>query len=152
MLTGKQQKFTELVLSGENYTQAYRQAYDVSGMKPATIQEEAWRLSQHPEVSLRIREAREAVSLTAEELAAEAIENMHEARYLGQIAAANGAVQLAARLSGNLEGPPAQAQVRITKVTVVLTSAGESPSQSPIVDVSEYEVYSDSEKDIEGPK
>ena len=140
-LTPKQKHFCRTVASGCTMSDAYREAYNTSNMKPASIQEEAWRLSQHPDVSLKIREAREAVSLTAEYLASEAIENMHEARYLGQIAASNGAVPLAARLTGNLDVQEQASDVRITKVTVILSAkATDTDADELVVDVEDYEV------------
>jgi phage terminase small subunit len=53
-LTDKQEAFVQAYLSGENASDAYRQAYDAEGMKPATVWECACRLLSHPKVVARI--------------------------------------------------------------------------------------------------
>lgn len=61
-LTPKQRKFVQGVASGLSLADAYRQAYDASGMADRSIRVESAKLSQHPSVAqalLRIREQRE---------------------------------------------------------------------------------------------
>jgi phage terminase small subunit len=53
-LTDKQEAFVQAYLSGENASNAYRQAYDADGMKPSTIWENACRLLASGKVSARI--------------------------------------------------------------------------------------------------
>lgn len=55
-LTDKQEAFVQAYLSGENASDAYRQAYDADGMKPSTIWENACRLLSHGKVAARIAE------------------------------------------------------------------------------------------------
>ena len=62
-LTDKQEAFVQAYLSGENASDAYRQAYDAAGMKPATIWETACRLLSHPKVAARVS----AINLEKEE-------------------------------------------------------------------------------------
>ena len=54
-LTGKQEKFAQLLgTTNMNQSDAYRMSYDAENMSPEAISEEAYRLTKHPEVSLRI--------------------------------------------------------------------------------------------------
>jgi phage terminase small subunit len=55
-LTDKQEAFVQAYLSGENASDAYRQAYDAAGMKPSTIWENACRLLSHGKVAARVGE------------------------------------------------------------------------------------------------
>lgn len=50
-LTAKQELFSRLVAAGENLTEAYRQAYDASGMADATLWKRAWELSRTGKVA-----------------------------------------------------------------------------------------------------
>lgn len=53
-LTEKQRKFAENVVSGNSLADAYRNAYDCSNMKPATIQRNAVALMADNRVSTRV--------------------------------------------------------------------------------------------------
>lgn len=55
-LTPKQEHFARLVVGGCDYSSAYRQAYDASSMRPATVHCEASRLRRNPEVAARLNE------------------------------------------------------------------------------------------------
>ena len=54
MLTARQEKFAQLISEGKAQAEAYRQVYDVSGMKDATVWTEASKLVRHPQVAPRI--------------------------------------------------------------------------------------------------
>lgn len=61
-LTPKQRKYVQGVASGLSLADAYRQAYDATGMADRSIRVESAKLSQHPSVAqalMRIREQRE---------------------------------------------------------------------------------------------
>lgn len=61
-LTPKQRKFVQGLASGLSLADAYRQAYDATGMADRSIRVESAKLSQHPIVAqalMRIREQRE---------------------------------------------------------------------------------------------
>ncbi len=53
-LTPKQQHFCRVVASGCTMSDAYREAYSTSRMKPATIHREATRLMSNPMITTRI--------------------------------------------------------------------------------------------------
>lgn len=57
-LTDKQEKFSQLVVTLGNQSEAYRRAYDVSGSKESTVTENASRLMTDSNVSARIKELR----------------------------------------------------------------------------------------------
>lgn len=59
MLTAKQEAFAQAVASGMNYSDAYRHVYNVTSTAPGTVNDDAWELAHHPEVSPRIAELRE---------------------------------------------------------------------------------------------
>ena len=54
MLTAKQEKFAQLISAGKTQAEAYRQAYDVSGMQDATVWNEASKLVRNPQVTTRL--------------------------------------------------------------------------------------------------
>ena len=53
-LTPKQQHFCRAVVSGCTMSDAYREAYNTSNMKPATVHREAHSLMSHPKVATRV--------------------------------------------------------------------------------------------------
>lgn len=55
-LTAKQERFAQLVASGETHSAAYRLAYDTNGASDTTVHADATRLFQNPLVSPRIDE------------------------------------------------------------------------------------------------
>jgi len=55
-LTAKQAKFAEGLAAGMCNTEAYRAAYDASGMKSTSVEVEACKLAQHPKVAQRVDE------------------------------------------------------------------------------------------------
>ncbi len=55
-LTAKQEAFYRAYLETGNATEAYRRSYDVSGMKPETINRCAHDLFNHPKISARLAE------------------------------------------------------------------------------------------------
>ena len=128
-LTSKQEGFSQSVHQGVPQGKAYGLNFDCENMSQNAIDVEASRLMDHPKVSLRIQELRETVTEAALWTRSEAFlaakVNLTGAQEDRQWGAANGAVKLAAELSG-LTQEPAQAEIHITKVTVVLSGAIEA--------------------------
>jgi phage terminase small subunit len=60
-LTPKQERFAQLVASGENLSDAYRQAYDASGMKPASVNRSAKEVIDNPKIAARVEELRKPI-------------------------------------------------------------------------------------------
>ena len=58
MLTMKQEQFAAAIVEGKTHADAYRQAYDASGMKDGTVWSEAARLMRRPHVTARVEELR----------------------------------------------------------------------------------------------
>jgi phage terminase small subunit len=58
MLTAKQEQFALSIAEGTTQADAYRQAYDASGMKDGTVWSEAARLMRRPHVTARVEELR----------------------------------------------------------------------------------------------
>lgn len=57
MLTPKQEQFAKnIALEGMNYSDAYRNSYSCKRMSEATINNEAWKLMQNHEITMRIKE------------------------------------------------------------------------------------------------
>ena len=54
-LTGKQEAFLAGLIRGKTQYEAYCNAYDASGMKRSAIDNEAWRLAGHHEISRRLQ-------------------------------------------------------------------------------------------------
>ena len=59
MLTAKQEKFVQGLVSGLSQRQAYIQAYSTKNMKDATIDNNAYKLMQNNEISTRYNELME---------------------------------------------------------------------------------------------
>jgi len=55
-LTTKQEVFCAKIASGRTKSQAYREAFDASGMSEKSVWSEAHRLSNHPKVAPRLAE------------------------------------------------------------------------------------------------
>jgi hypothetical protein len=55
-LTPKQEKFAQVWHATGNKSEAYRQAYNAKNMTDAAINDEAYRLSVNPEITLRFAE------------------------------------------------------------------------------------------------
>jgi hypothetical protein len=53
-LTAKQENFSQALASGLSNSDAYRQAYDATAMKPGTIHNEACKLAALPHVAVRV--------------------------------------------------------------------------------------------------
>ena len=55
-LTEKQERFAQGLAAGLTNAEAYRQAYDASAMKPATLHNESSKLAAHPAVADRLQQ------------------------------------------------------------------------------------------------
>lgn len=105
-LTPKQQKWVLLVIEGATFTEAYRQAYDTSGMAEATLHREASALSRHHNISMWLLEAekrraeRLSAALSPELIIAALWRNREEAADSRQYSAANRALELVGKHLG----------------------------------------------------
>ena len=148
-LTSKMEAYAQGIADGLNKSDAYRAAYDCANMLAKTVHESASRLAADPRVSARIKalqtQTADALATRREwdrdRLVGEAEVNLHQARNARQFAPANKAVEIIARLTGNLDGPVTDTNIRITKVTVVLPPGDDDT----VVDADGYEVMDDPE-------
>jgi hypothetical protein len=81
-LTSKQEAFCQGVgARGETLASAYRAAYDASGMTPANVHNEAYKLMLRPEIASRVntlvREKQAKTSLDAARIRSHVIERLH---------------------------------------------------------------------------
>jgi phage terminase small subunit len=83
-LTQKQEAFCQAVLTEENTSEAYRKAYDASGMLPASVNRKAKELMDNVKIAARLAELRapviERVQLTLEQ-------HLNDLKYLRDSAA-----------------------------------------------------------------
>jgi len=122
-LTPKQHIFCDGILSGLNQSDAYREAYNVDGMMPATIHNEAFKLMANPEIATSIEASRQHRRVwTLARILEEADRNLQGAQESGQWASANGALAFIGKASGTIVDRPTPETVSITRVTVVLDS------------------------------
>ena len=122
-LTPKQHIFVQGILSGLNQSDAYREAYDVDGMAPATIHNEASKLMAGHEVTTSIQAAWESKQgWTLARVVAEGERNLAGSREAQQWASANGALQFLGKVTGVVSEKPVIDSVSITRVTIVLDS------------------------------
>lgn len=59
-MTPKQRRFAQEIVAGANPSNAYRVAYESSGMTAKSVSSEASKLLQHPEIARTIREGEQA--------------------------------------------------------------------------------------------
>ena len=136
-LTIQQEGFCQSIVDGKlNQADCYRANYDCSNMLRQSVDQLASRLANHVKIRSRVAELREPVASAlmaklmwdAERLVDQAEVNLTGAREDHAWAPANRAIELIARLTGNLEPTAGTQEVHITKVTVVL------PPGTPVVD------------------
>ena len=127
-LTPKQHIFVQGILSGLNQSDAYREAYDVDGMAPATIHNEASKLMGSHEVTASIQAAWESKQgWTLARVVEEGERNLAGSREAQQWASANGALAFLGKITNTVTERPVADSVSITRVTIVL-DAGTSLS------------------------
>jgi hypothetical protein len=120
-LTPKQHVFCDGILSGLNQSDAYREAYQVDDMAPATIHNEAFKLMANPEIATSIEASRQhRRGWTLARILEEADRNLQGAQEDRQWPAANGALAFIGKASGTIVDKPTPETVSITRVTVVL--------------------------------
>lgn len=133
-LTARQAGFAQSVVDGMNQSDAYRVHYSTSNTLPETVHENASRLMANPKVSARIEALRGAITTEIVKSRAwdqsrfidEAEQNMTQARELGQMAPANGALALIGKVTGIVSedrGSPDTALDAIIKVAAALSEA-----------------------------
>ncbi len=102
--TPKQRKFAESYVEGGNACEAYRIAYDIENMKPATVRREAMRALKNPTIATYIRELqkthRQRHDVTVDGLVDELEEARFFAMVFGHIGAAVAATMGKAKLHG----------------------------------------------------
>ena len=102
-LTPKQEKFAQLVASGVGLSDAYRESFSTSKMKPATINREATALMNNPKITTRVTALRkpavEKVGLTVETLLTELEEAQALARDTDNANGMTTAIMAKAKLS-----------------------------------------------------
>ncbi|GEO42147.1 hypothetical protein SAE02_62950 [Skermanella aerolata] len=103
-LTSKQTAFVEALLSGMTQVDAYRAAYDVSGMSDNAQHVEASKLCQNPKIAQRLAEAaqasREKMEISTARLTEMALEAYEVARHNSNAAHMTGAVLAIGKLNG----------------------------------------------------
>lgn len=62
MLTEKQEKFVQGIISGKSHAEAYREAYPNQKATDKTIWENASRLAKNPKVIARVEELRDSIA------------------------------------------------------------------------------------------
>ena len=122
-LTPKQHIFADGILAGLNQSDAYREAYNVDGMMPATIHNEASKLMASHEVTASIEASRQhRRGWTLARILEEADRNLKGAQEDRQWASANGALSFIGKSTNLVTERVTPETVSITRVTVVLDS------------------------------
>lgn len=122
----KREAWCQLAVALNNQAEAYRQVYAEPGVDDKTCWVNGSRLSKYPYCFQRLKEIREGVKVrteyTADKLVLMAQQNYEIALEAGNVAAANKALELIAKLTGN----------DINKLDV--TSGGKSLAQ-PVTEI-----------------
>lgn len=79
-LTPKQEKFAQVYVETSNASEAYRQAYNASKMKPETITRKAFDLMQDGNVTARLKEIREELAKASQIGLKDLLEELEQAR------------------------------------------------------------------------
>jgi hypothetical protein len=133
-LTPKQHVFCDGILSGLNQSDAYREAYQVDGMAPATIHNEASKLMASHEVTASIEASRQhRRGWTLARILEEADRNLKGAQDDRQWPAANGSLAFIAKATNLVTERVTPETVSITRVTVVLDSGAAASLAEPSV-------------------
>jgi hypothetical protein len=133
-LTPKQHVFIDGILSGLNQSDAYREAYNVDGMAPATIHNEASKLMASHEVTASIEASRQhRRGWTLARILEEADRNLKGAQDDRQWPAANGSLAFIAKATNLVTERVTPETVSITRVTVVLDSGAAASLAEPSV-------------------
>ena len=136
-LTPKQHIFADGILAGLNQSDAYREAYNVDGMMPATIHNEASKLMASHEVTASIEASRQhRRGWTLARILEEADRNLKGAQESGQWAPANGALSFIGKATSLIQEKPTPEVVSITRVTVVLDAGVAVSLSEPSVEAS----------------
>ena len=133
-LTARELGFAQSVHDGMNQSDAYRTHYSTANMLPATIHERASVVAARDRVKTRVADLQAAVTHEIVKARAwdqtrfidEAEQNMAQARELGQMAPANGALTLIGKVTGIVAestSSPDTALDAIIKVAAALSDA-----------------------------
>ena len=110
-LTPKQEKFAQAWHATGNKSEAYRQAYNAENMTDAAINDEAYRLSVNPEITLRFAELQKAAqkrnNVTVDTVSQMYLEAWHLAKKISNPSAMVSAAGGMAKLHG-LNAPDKQ--------------------------------------------
>jgi phage terminase small subunit len=79
-LTPKQEAFACKYVECGNASEAYRHAYDAGEMGDQAVWNEASRLTQHPQVAIRVKELRDAIAEAAKLTVTDLLRELEEAR------------------------------------------------------------------------
>ncbi len=110
-LTGKQEKFCQAIVAGNNQSAAYRTAYHAERMAPETVNQRAYEMMGRGDITARVEELRkpvvEAVQYGLKEAMGEANEALEMAKAQRNTSVMVQATALRAKLSGLLSEKPA---------------------------------------------
>lgn len=124
-LTPKQERFCSAYIETSNASEAYRQSYNASNMKPATINVKACELLANGKVAARVAELRESLIVRVHGVTvASLLLELEEARQVGKergqassmVAATLGKARLAGIDDGadDADAPPTRVEVTVT--------------------------------------
>ena len=145
-LTAHQEHFAQLVASGLNQSDAYRQSYNVSpDSDPANTWEDASVLAKHPKVFPRIQQLKASIqAATLAEIAWNQARLLREAdrhRELALtggwrgVASANGALELIGRVTGIIrDKAEPQLEAPITRIVIVLDRGADAEGRQRVVE------------------
>ncbi len=130
-LTAKQEKFCQAIVAGNNQSEAYRTAYDVSGSTPKSVNENASKLMTNTKVISRVEELRGPVVEKAQYTLGAALAEADEARLIAKVDRDGSvmvqATALKAKLSGLLIEKPTMVQsvLETTSTEILLAMLAE---------------------------
>jgi hypothetical protein len=119
-LTGKQEAFCQAVADGMTQSDAYRHAYSAEKMKPISINVNASKLMSDTNISLRVKELKDALSQkalwTREQSVSELVDIASLSKEAGQFGAATGAIKELNAMHGYNEAVKVELKGGITSI------------------------------------
>jgi phage terminase small subunit len=101
-LTSKQELFCQRLVSGVNASDAYREVYNASKMKAATVHRSCTELTQNPKIATRVAELRKPIAKASEKTVMSQINRLDEmieqAMETDQVSAAMKGIELQSKL------------------------------------------------------
>lgn len=144
-LTPKQELFAQAVFAGKSHSDAYRHAYDTSGMTEKSIHEEGSRTANHLKVASRIAELFGGLADDTKFTKEQAMREYEEARILASTMEKPNVTAMVAATNGKVEVAGLKKIVADVNVNIISRATIEASFQGLINEVQSHNPAEDCE-------